>query len=83
MNEINFWDVHGLWFCFFMFLFPRLTLFFGGIVTGGWLWWLGWVFTPRILCAILATTAYWDSNTVLVVFVWIWALGGTRMESNI
>ena len=38
MNEINFWDVHGLWFCFFMFLFPRLTLFFGGIVTGGWLW---------------------------------------------
>ena len=38
------------------------------------LWWLGWIFAPRLLVAILATTAYWDTNPVLCVLAWIWAL---------
>ena len=79
-NMINFWNIHGMWFVFFMFCFPRLTLFFGNVATGGLLWWLGFLLAPRLLVAILATTAYWDSNSVLVVLTWMWALYGESAE---
>lgn len=82
MAAINFWDVHGFWFIFFLFFFPRLTLLFSSVATGGVLWWLGWVFAPRLLVAILATTAYWETNTVLVVLTWFWALGGEGAEKK-
>lgn len=72
---MNFWDVHGVFFIIFMFFFPRLTLLFSSVPLGGFFWWLGWLFAPRLLVAILATTAYWQTNTVLVVLTWIWALG--------
>ena len=51
-------------------------------VWGGWLWWLGWVFAPRITVAVLATLYYLDTNPVLVVFAWIWALGGESTEKG-
>ena len=77
---MNFWDVHGIWFIIFMFFFPRLTLLFSSVAFGGVLWWLGFIFAPRLLVAILATTAYWHTNTVLVVLTWFWALGGETTE---
>ena len=80
---VNFWDVHGLWFIFFMFFFPRLTLLFSSILLGGFLWWLGWLIAPRLLVAILATTSFWDTNTLLVVFTWMWALGGEGTEKGV
>jgi hypothetical protein len=80
--EINFWDVHGFWFIFFMFFFPRLTLLLSSVLSGGILWWLGWIFAPRLLVAILATNAYWEANTVLVVLTWIWALSGESAEKE-
>jgi hypothetical protein len=79
---MDFWDVHGISFILFMALFPRLTLLFSSVATGGLLWWLGWLFAPRLLVAILATTAYWDTNRVLVVFTWLWALGGEGAEKG-
>ncbi|MGE0173277.1 MAG: hypothetical protein AB7T49_10840 [Oligoflexales bacterium] len=80
---MDFWDVHGIWFIFFMALFPRLTLLFSSVAFGGFLWWLGWVFAPRLLVAILATSAYWETNTVLVVLTWIWALSGETAEKGV
>jgi hypothetical protein len=80
---VDFWQVHGWWFIFFMFFFPRLTLLFSSVLTGGWLWWLGWLFAPRLLVAILATTAFWNTNTVLVVFTWLWALCGESTEKKV
>jgi len=80
---VDFWQVHGWWFIFFIFFFPRLTLLFSSVLTGGFLWWLGWVFTPRLLVAILATTTFWHSNTFLVVLTWLWALGGESTEKRI
>jgi hypothetical protein len=82
MELLNFWDVHGFWFILFMFFFPRLTLLFSSVVTGGILWWLGWIFAPRLLVAILATHSYWETNTVLVVLTWLWALGGESAEKE-
>jgi hypothetical protein len=79
---MDFWAVHGFWFVFFMCFFPRLTLLFSSVVSGGFLWWLGWVIAPRLLVAILATSAYWDTNPVLVVFTWFWALAGEGTEKK-
>lgn len=82
MDSPNFWDVHGVWFILFLFFFPRLTLLFSNVATGGLLWWLGWGFAPRLLVAILATDAYWHTNTILVVLTWCWALGGEGAEKT-
>lgn len=80
---VDFWDVHGLCFIFFMFFFPRLTLLFSSVMFGGFFWWLGWLFAPRLLVAILATIAYWDTNPVLLVFAWLWALSGEGTEKKV
>ncbi len=76
----NFWHAHGLLFLVFITLFPRLTLLFSSVATGGWLWWLGWLAAPRLLVAILATTAYWHTNPVLVVIAWFVAFSGESAE---
>ena len=76
----NFWDHHGFFFLFFMFFFPRLTLLFSSVAFGGILWWLGFIFMPRLLVAILASTTYWESNPVLVLGAWIWAIFGELIE---
>ena len=82
---MDFWQVHGWWFLIFITLFPRLTMLFAVMVPFGWLAWLGWVFTPSLLVAILATTYYWDTNPVLCVVAWFIALGkfgGTSAKAS-
>eukprot|EP01006_Ploeotia_vitrea_P059896 TRINITY_DN74967_c0_g1_i1.p1 TRINITY_DN74967_c0_g1~~TRINITY_DN74967_c0_g1_i1.p1 ORF type:complete len:108 (+),score=4.22 TRINITY_DN74967_c0_g1_i1:45-326(+) len=78
---VDFWTVHGCWFILFMFFFPRLTLLFA-CTWGGFFWWVGLIFVPRLMVAILATTAYWHTNTFLVVLAWFWALGLERKEKE-
>ena len=63
---VDFWEVHGILFIIFMFFFPRLTMLFA-TAWGGPLWWIGWLFAPRLTVAIVATSLYWETNTVLVV----------------
>ena len=85
MEQINFWDVHGFFFIFFMLFFPRLTMLFGTVVAdifGGPLFWIGWLFAPRLTVAIIGTIIYWDTNPVLCVFTWMWALGGESTEKK-
>ena len=77
---VNFWEAHGVGFIIAMFFFPRITLFFSSVASGGLLLWLGFIFAPRLLVAILATSAYLNSNTILVILTWIWALGGEATE---
>lgn len=62
-------------------LFPRITLLFVG-GPFGLLHWLGWVFTPHLLVAIIATTRYWDTNPVLCVIAWAFAFVGTGGEGR-
>ena len=71
---MNFWEQHGVLFLVFMFFFPRLTLLFSSVASGGLFWWLGFLFAPRILVAVLATVAYATTNPVLVIGAWIWAI---------
>jgi hypothetical protein len=76
----NFWEHHGLFFLIFITLFPRLTLFFSSVPFGGLLWWLGFIFAPRLLVALLATVTYLSSNPILVLISWIVALSGESSE---
>lgn len=81
-GTINFWDKRGVFFLFFIAFFPRLTLLFSSVVSGGFIWWLGFIFCPRILVATLATVAYFHTNPVLVSMSWLIALGGEFFEKR-
>ena len=76
----DYWDRHGVFFLFFITLFPRLTLLFSSVPFGGVLWWLGLIFAPRLTVAILATLAYWEMNPVLVIISWMVAFSGESGE---
>ena len=66
-------------------LFPRLTLLvlvvFEGLSLGFWAW-IGLVFAPHLLVAILATENYWHTNPVLCVLAWCFAFAGTGSEAG-
>lgn len=84
-GNMDFFSKHGWIFLVSIALFPRLTLLvsgwiIGSIEFGGFLWWLGFFFAPRILVATLATISYWKTNQLLVVFAWLIALGGESSE---
>ena len=79
----NFWDFHGLLFLVAIAAFPRLTLLFSNVATGGLFWWLAWLFAPRVLVAVLATVAYWNANPILVIIAWLFALGGEGSEKYV
>lgn len=79
----NYWEHHGLLFLIFITIFPRLTLLLSSVPFGGLFWWLGFVFAPRILVAILATVEYVHSNPILVVISWVVALSGETGEKYI
>lgn len=77
---VNYWDNHGIFFLIFISIFPRLTLLFSSVATGGIFWWLGFLFLPRVLVASLATVAYFHTNPILVTMSWVVALGGEVFE---
>jgi hypothetical protein len=79
---MDFWTQHGWVFLCFLLVFPRLTLLFSSVASGGFLWWLGWLITPRLLIAILALP-YLDTNPVLVVGAWILAIAGFLGEKTV
>lgn len=80
LGEVNYWDARGVFFLGFITLFPRLTLLFSSVAFGGFFWWLGFFFAPRLLVAVLATLAYWQTNPVLVTMAWLIALTGETNE---
>lgn len=79
----DFWDYHGLFFLIAIALFPRLTLLLSSVPLGGLFWWLGWLFAPRILVAILATITYWNHNPILVTLSWLVAIGLESSEKSV
>ncbi len=79
-GNTDYWDVHGFLFLVFISIFPRLTLLFSSVAFGGIFWWLGFIFAPRMLVAILATVSYWNTNKVLVIISWLFAIGGESTE---
>lgn len=83
LGNANYWDHHGLLFLGLLALFPRLTLLFSSVASGGLIWWLAWIFTPRVLVACLATISYWQQNPFLVAAAWVVAIGGESSEKYV
>ena len=77
----NFWLNNSIFYAIGLALFPRLSLLFCSI-NGGIIFWLGWLFLPRITIAILATLFYSSTNPILVIISWIFALGGESAEKK-
>lgn len=75
---MSFWEHHGWLALFGLAVFPRITLFLA-FPWGGWLWWTGWVMCPHVLVAILSLD-YWNTDPVLVVIAWLFAIFGTLGE---
>ena len=78
---MDFLTNHSVLTLIFLAIFPRITLLVASSVTGGFFWWLGWLFAPHFLVAILSM-AYWDTDPVLVVIAWIMACVGSGSESR-
>ena len=81
-GELDYFQKRGFFFLAFITVFPRLTLLFSSVVSGGVAWWLAFIFCPRILVAMLATLAYFKTNPLLVVISWLVALGGEAYEKK-
>jgi hypothetical protein len=88
-SQENFWDTHPAGFGALLLvglaLFPRVTLVVLWVADGlsfGVGHWLGLLFAPHLLVAILATSHYWHTNPVLCVFAWCFAFGGTGSEAG-
>jgi hypothetical protein len=79
-GDVDFYQRHGFFFLIAIAIFPRLTLLFSSVASGGLLWWLGFVFCPRFLVACLATVTYLRTNPILVTISWAMALSGESME---
>lgn len=78
----DFFHKHNFLFLIFVSFFPRLTLLFSSVPFGGFFWWLGLFFMPRLLVAVLATVAYGQTNPLLVAVAWFVALTGEVMEKK-
>ncbi len=82
-GHVNYWYRHGFFLLVFLSFFPRLTLLLSSIPFGGLWWWLGFIFVPRYLIAILATINYGFTNPVLVTIAWVFALAGESTEKYV
>ena len=70
----DFFDTHGWLTVLGYICFPRLMFWFVNTMTGGFGFWLGVLFVPRIMVAFWATTYYWNSNPWLCLGAWFVAL---------
>ena len=77
----GYWTNNSLIYLIGLVLFPRFSLLFCN-VSGNIIFWLGWLFLPRITVAFLATIYYWNSNPFLVILSWLFAMGGESAEKS-
>lgn len=86
---MSFWAVHThpILYLLVLLFFPRLTLFInfalGGFLSTGFFWWAGWAVAPQVLIAVLASSTYWDTNPLLVIVAWVWALLAQLFSSKV
>jgi len=79
----NFWEVHNIFFLLGLVFFPRITVIFFSYVIAGPLFWIFFLFFPRIVIPILAAYHYWDTNPVLVVLSFIISLSAETGEKKV
>ena len=78
----GFFENHSIWQLIAWMVFPRLMFWFFSVITGGFFFWLGVFFVPRIMVAFWATSYYWHTNPILCIVAWIIALTGESAEKK-
>lgn len=78
----SFWTHHSIFQLLGWVFFPRLMFWFFSVMTGGFMFWVGVFFVPRIMIAFWATTYYWDTNPVLCLVAWLCAFTGESAEKK-
>lgn len=68
---MDFWENHTIWFVIAISIFPRLTMLFATAYGGGLLYWIGWLFVPRLTVAVIATILYRETNLEMVILAWL------------
>jgi hypothetical protein len=81
-GSTDFFQNHNFLFLIAIGIFPRLTLLLSSVISGGVVWWFGFLFCPRVLVASLATVAYFHTNPMLVILSWFMAISGEVMEKK-
>ncbi len=72
---------HGIWFLIGLAVIPRITLLLFAATPFGWLAWIGWLFAPHLLVAVLSLP-FWDTHPILVIIAWLMAFVGTVGEGG-
>ena len=67
----DFFKNHGIIQLLGWLFFPRIMFWFFSVITGGFWFWIGVFFVPRVMLAFWATTYYWDTNPVLCLLAWL------------
>ena len=82
--DINYWDNHNWAFLQLLLwmAFPRISFIFISLMTGGFFFWLGVIFVPRIMMAYWATYYYWDTNYILCIIAWFFVFCGESYEKK-
>lgn len=72
---MDFWNQHSIWFLIGLIAWPRILLMYFGFIPAGSLEpILGLIFVPRLFLAGTLTPMYWDTNPILIVICWIFAI---------
>lgn len=75
---MNFFESYSLLTLLGLAFFPRITMFIL-LPWSGVFYVLGWIFAPHVVVAVLALP-YWESNPLLVIGAWCFAVLGTAFE---
>jgi hypothetical protein len=78
----DFFVHHNLWHLLGWVVFPRMMFWFFSVMSGGLFFWIGVLFVPRVMVAFCATYYYWDTNPILCIFSWFYAIGGEGFEKS-
>jgi hypothetical protein len=78
----DFFTHHSIWQLLGWVFFPRIMFWFFSVITGGFWFWVGVFFVPRIMVAFWATTYYWNTNPIICVIAWVVALSGEGTEKS-
>ena len=78
---VSYWTHNSFTFLILLSIFPRVGLLFCNISLS-FLFWIGWLFLPRITIAIFATYYYASTNPILVIISWFIALSGETAEKK-
>jgi len=78
----DFWDYHGWLQLLGWIMFPRLMFWFFSVITGGFWFWVGVFFVPRLMAAFWLTYGYFHTNPILCVLAWIFAITGEQTEKS-